>query len=209
MQENKVESLPELFKSVQRNMVMADGAEQPNRIAYLRANERAQLEFTLLVMLENLASDFNVKDNFTADQVEDCYMTIISEFHIISPEEILYVFRRAKSGTYGPVYNRLDTATICGWIREYINGERLTYFQQSRQEKKESRDNEFNALAAYNKEKEHQQKHGKPLMIANAEDLKKRQLQERLREQVEDFKSKENERDENKNTELRLRDIWA
>lgn len=171
---------------------MAEGIEQPSRIAFLRANHRVELEFILLVMLENLSNDFNVKEEMDDQQIEDCYQTIISEFSQISPEELLYVFKKAKSGFYGPVYNRLDTATICQWIREYMNGERLTYFQQTRIEKK-AETGEVDILKAYGAEMEFQKQHGKPSVMVHAEVTKREELKNRLREQLDAHYAKQKE----------------
>lgn len=192
MQESRPEDLPAVFRKRQYEITMSEAVEQPSRIAYLRANHRTELEFSLLIMLENLSMQFNVKEDFDDEQIEDCYMTIIAEFGQISPEELLYVFKKAKSGTYGPVYNRLDTATVCQWIRMYQDGERLTYFQQTRNEKKPE-PNEFDVLGAYGAEMEFQKKHGKPSAIFNAEQAKKEDLKRRLRNQLDIHYAKQKE----------------
>lgn len=192
MQVNKPEELPAIFRNNQYHITMSEAVEQPSRIAYLRKNNRTELEFALLIMLENVSLQFNVKEEFDDEQIEDCYMTIIAEFGQLSPEELLYVFKKAKSGTYGPVYNRLDTATVCRWIREYQDGERLTYFQQTRNEKKPE-PNEFDVLGAYGAEMEFQKKHGKPSAIFNAEQAKKEDLKRRLRNQLDVHYSKQKE----------------
>lgn len=179
---------------MQHAVTIRDAAEQPSKIAYLRANNRQELEFILLTMLENVANDFNVKETFDDNQIEDCFMTIISEFGIIAPEELLYVFRRAKSGAYGPVYNKLDTATVCSWIREYKDGERLQYFQQSRQEKTE-RGPEFDMMKAYNAEMKFQQDNGKPSLIADHQNKVLNKAREKARQQLLDHQNALKERE--------------
>lgn len=196
MQESSTNAgeLPAIIKKRQNEISMSEAIEQPSRIAYLRNNNRAELEFLLLIMLENLSLQFNVKEGFDDDQIEDCYMTIIAEFSQISPEELLYVFRRAKSGHYGPVYNRLDTQTVCRWIREYMDGERMTYFQQTRIEKKPTTE-EVDILSLYGAEMEFQKKHGKPSVIYNAEHAKREDLKKRLRNQLDVHYAKKKEQE--------------
>lgn len=169
---------------MQFELEVSSAAEQPSKIAYLRANHRTELEFALLVMLENLASSFNVKETFDDSQIDDCILTIIAEFYIIAPEEILYVFRGAKSGKYGPVYNRLDTVTICGWIRTYMNGERAFYFQQKHQQPK--REPEVDIMKALGTGMETLKLAEKKPIVISPEEKKKEALRRRLKDQLEE-----------------------
>lgn len=145
------------------------------------------------VMLELVAEQFNVKSEFTGAQMDDTILTIIADrdFGQLAPEEILYVFRCAKTGRYGPVYNKLDCITICGWLRDYMDGERLLFFQQGHSEPK--RWDAEKPIAQLPESTGHQKSQ---LQIIKDQDAAK--LRERLRTQMEEFRQRTEEREKEK-----------
>lgn len=171
---------------------MQDAILQPSRINYLKNHHRAELEMMIGVMLELVAEQFNVKTEFTGAQMDDTILTILSDrdFGQLAPEEILYVFRCAKTGRYGPVYNKLDCITICGWLRDYMDGERMLFFQQGHNEpKRRDPEQPVAALPQSTEDRKSQ------LQIIKDQDAAK--LREKLRTQMAEFREREKRKQEN------------
>lgn len=184
-------SLPAAISQMQVSIQIHEAILQPSRINYLKNNHRSELELMLAVMLEMVAEQFNVKSEFTANQVDDTILTILADrdFGQLSPEEILYVFRCAKTGKYGPVYNKMDCITICDWLRTYMDGERMSFFQQqAREPVRGDKEVPIAMLSSPESDKKSQ------LQIIKDRDAAK--LREKLRTQMEEFRERERTKQE-------------
>lgn len=196
MQQNSHNALglPGIFKQCQNEITLHEAILQPSRLNYLKNNHRAELESILFVLIDNLSEAFNVKLDFTAATIIDCVVTILADRDLgqLSPEEIMYVFRCAKTGKYGPVYNKLDCITICGWLRDYMDGERMLFFQQGKTEVKRSEPEA--PIAMLESALPDQQR--SQLQIIKDQDAAK--LRERLKTQMAEFRDREKQREQEK-----------
>ena len=105
-----------------------------------------QLGLLIVSMITKLLDSVILSGNgpkITPKQASECASIIMSEFWMLRPEEILYVFKQAITGKYGTGFNRLDSMTICSWLREYYEGERLSHVHQKNKNLKEERENEL------------------------------------------------------------------
>lgn len=165
---------------LQHSLKLADAVSQEHQVSYLKKHNEMDLELAISSMLEMVSQQFNVKEPLNDDQLLDCTLTIIDEFWMLRPEEILYCFKRAKTGAYGPVYNKLDTMTIITWLRIYYDEERIAHFERKNKDLS-PKGEEIDIMAAYRKEIEMQQLNGAPTLV-----VKDQQKREDRRRQVSD-----------------------
>ena len=67
----------------------------------------------------NFIDFVNLGKGMTAGQVMETALMILEEFYYMNLADINLVFKRAKSGYYGQLYDRLDGQIILGWFRAY------------------------------------------------------------------------------------------
>lgn len=180
MQQVPAKEAPLALVEMQSELTIHQAITQPNQISLLRKEDKKGLQNLMIFLLDNLAESFNVKSSFSAIQLFECATLIIEEFWMLRPEEVLYCFKRAKTGAYGPVYNKLDTPTIMIWLRTYLDEERLQAVEKMNAEfKKQENEPQIDVLAAYEKEMRHVEEHG----ISRIQKISKEQ-EEKRRHQV-------------------------
>ncbi|KAA6438827.1 hypothetical protein FEM33_15520 [Dyadobacter flavalbus] len=157
---------------------------QPHQVSFLKNNDPQKLEMVIAMMVEIMAEQFNVKETFSDLQILDCTLSIIERFWYLRPEEVMFAFKQAKLGKYGPVYNKLDTSTILNWLHRYDTEERMHQIEQNRSAyKKQESEPQIDVLAAYNKEIKHlQENNGVPRLVTES---KEKQQQEREKKRGE------------------------
>lgn len=69
----------------------------------------------------NLRMFFNVGRAMTDSQTFETAMLIVDEFPCLNMADINLVFKRAKSGYFGKVYDRLDGNVILEWFHKYFD----------------------------------------------------------------------------------------
>lgn len=75
--------------------------------------------------MKTLESALNVKEKLSEAQAFEIIIEIANEFKMLSLDEFVYCFKKAKLGYYGKDYNRLDILSISTWLRTYKDsGER-------------------------------------------------------------------------------------
>lgn len=98
------------------------------------------IEIVIMEMLMQLNEAMNLKRPMSADQVQECAMLIVDEFKNLTIADIQVIFRGAKSGKYGEMYESLSMVKIMGWFRKYFE-ERCQYFQRRNQSDHEYKKN--------------------------------------------------------------------
>lgn len=118
------------FLSIQSKMDFQTAISQPKGISGIRKENPELLNSILSTLITRLAVSLNVNNNLSEDQIEEMVVMIQDEFWMLRPEEIMYVFKKAKMGHYGRVEFSLDIVKIFSWINTYIEKERLPYFEE-------------------------------------------------------------------------------
>lgn len=182
MQQVSPNEAPLALVEMQSELTIHQAITQPNQISLLRKEDKKGLQNLMIFLLDNLAESFNVKSSFSAVQLFECATLIIEEFWMLRPEEVLYCFKRAKLGAYGPVYNKLDIQTIMIWLRTYLDEERLQAVEKmnTQYKKQEMEGPQVDILAAYEKEKAHVEQHG----ISRIQKISQEQEQKRRKEAI-------------------------
>ncbi len=103
------------------------------QLSLLRQRDKPALLKALSLLITQLGGSFNVGKNMDTLQVYEC-ATLLAEKHwYLRLEEFVYVFKQAKLGKYGKVYDRLDVQVISEWLTTYDTGERLAEMERRRQ----------------------------------------------------------------------------
>ena len=120
---DNVKSLPDVWK-----------AKTPS-LARMRKQygERLPVDYLTLWILA-INDMVNVGNKMTAFQMEYTAKLVFKENPLLTIADIKFVFDRAVSGSFGELYNRLDSAMICTWFRKHWV-ERLEAAEQHSQEK--------------------------------------------------------------------------
>jgi len=113
-------------------LTLPQAIEHGEQISKLARENKASGLSLIAELVKNLANFFKTK---RALENEDDYFEvaalIMEEHKFMKVEEIAYVFKQAKLGKIGKVLDRLDGATIMGFIREFEKGEeRIGYFEK-------------------------------------------------------------------------------
>lgn len=92
--------------------------------------------------LDRVFKFFSVKTNITADaagmeNAKELLELIIETYPRLRISDVILIFKRAKIGHYGELYNRLDGPVVLSWFRKYEE-ERLEALHTVRQREKES-----------------------------------------------------------------------
>lgn len=73
----------------------------------------------LTLKIENLIKFFNIGKSMGATQIAETITLILENYPRLKPDDIELCFKKAKSGQYGQLYDRLDGQVILGWIFAY------------------------------------------------------------------------------------------
>jgi hypothetical protein len=68
----------------------------------------------------NLRKFLNVGKSMTDNQTEETAIFILSEYYSITIADIYLVFKKAKLGHFGKIYDRLDGQVILSWFDEFF-----------------------------------------------------------------------------------------
>lgn len=73
----------------------------------------------LIILVGNISSYFNTYGNLTSDQIIEISQILMDKYTHNSLEDFILCFKKAKSGCYGLVKNRIDGHIIMEWIQKY------------------------------------------------------------------------------------------
>jgi hypothetical protein len=79
-----------------------------------------KMEAYLKVWLINLTESLNVKRSLSEVQIDECAMLIVQEFKNLTIADINLIFKDAKMGKYGELYESLSMAKVLGWFNDYF-----------------------------------------------------------------------------------------
>lgn len=88
-------------------------------MAKVNAADPEGLRIIIGAMIYKLDRFLNLKNPMSEDQIVFTAQTLSKDFYFLTISEVILVFKNAKSGVYGPLYERLDSTTIGSWFRSY------------------------------------------------------------------------------------------
>ena len=87
------------------------------------------LEQILQYMIAKTVKAFNISRNMEPEQIIDLSTQIRNDFYFLKLSEIFFVFKEARSGKMGKIYERLDEPTIMQWFNDYTE-QRINKFEE-------------------------------------------------------------------------------
>lgn len=123
-------------------MTVAKALSSPHQLSSLRKTDEESLVNSMCVLLTGLAKSINVGKNLDTLQTYETATLLIEKFWYLRLEECMYVFKQAKLGKYGQLFDRLDITIISGWLDTYDRTERLAEVEQQRRQQMKAEINE-------------------------------------------------------------------
>jgi len=76
----------------------------------------------LIVSLINRQAEFyNVRKEMTEAQAAMIAQTLVDEYGVENIEDVVLMFKMARSGAFGTIYGKLDGETIMAWMALYLD----------------------------------------------------------------------------------------
>ena len=107
-----------------------------DKIAVLRKLDRKTTKIKIMELVTRCTQLLNVQNNMNALQIEFCAENIMEKMWMYSLEDIQLCLDRGAIGGYGPIYNRIDPATILAWFPLY-DAQREPYVTSIREAKQQ------------------------------------------------------------------------
>ena len=123
-------------------MTVAKALENPYQLSSLRKTQEESLVNAMCMLLSGLAKSINVGKNLDTLQTYETATLLIEKFWYLRLEECMYVFKQAKLGKYGQLFDRLDITIISGWLDTYDSTERLAEVERQRRQQMKAEANE-------------------------------------------------------------------
>lgn len=152
MENNKVTTRPQLWNWVQEplNALQTIKTETLAQAVEAQSLPLISIEIAcpgtgvdiLTVLISEVVLFFNVGKNMNQSQIIQTAKLILTDEEAkgLKPEDFVVLFKNAKQGRYGKIYDRLDGQVVFEWVRAYV-GERMAFceennFNQHQQKKK-------------------------------------------------------------------------
>jgi hypothetical protein len=103
----------------------------------------------------NLRDFLNVGKKMTDQQTQETAMIILDEFYNITIADINLIFKKAKLGHWGQIYDRLDGQVILSWFDKYFNQRCMAAADMSVMEADKYKDDPYPRMSVQQKYKEH------------------------------------------------------
>lgn len=121
---------PESIRQLQRNLNSVTDLIKPENntpsISYLKNKVNELTTVTLIKLhLVELNDYLNLSRGLTGPQIDQTAEMILDEFPLMKIADLIYIFKQAKMGKFGTLYESLDGAKILSWFRQ-VWDERLT-----------------------------------------------------------------------------------
>lgn len=83
----------------------------------------------MINLLQMLSGSIKVTNKFAPSDALEIVRLLAKNYYYLKFEELVIIFRNAKLGKYGELFNRLDIITIAGWIGIYEATERADFLE--------------------------------------------------------------------------------
>ncbi|MBO7625392.1 MAG: hypothetical protein J6S82_08850 [Bacteroidales bacterium] len=101
--------------------LQAADSGMPCMAVLVREYGAEKVEALIKLQLVELNELLNLKRPLTERMIDVIASDIVSDFRDLNMADVWLVFRRARSGHYGELYESLNTAKVEGWFHEYFN----------------------------------------------------------------------------------------
>jgi hypothetical protein len=121
----------------------------------------------------NLRDFLNVGKKMTDQQTQETAMMIMDLYYNITIVDINLIFRKAKLGQWGQIYDRLDGQIILSWFEKYFNERCRAYAERSMLEADKFKNDKYQRFSTQTKNKDHAGKLGAFIEKFKGESLRK------------------------------------
>jgi hypothetical protein len=104
----------------------------------------------------NLREFLNIGRKMTDEQTQETAMMIVDEYYNLTIADINIIFKRAKLGQWGQIYDRLDGQIILSWFDKYFQERCRVAADESISEADKYKNNIFPRYSMNLRKKEHE-----------------------------------------------------
>lgn len=115
----------------------------PSIALMVRRFGQKKIEAYIKLWLMSLNESINLKRPLKDYQIDECAFMIVSNYRNINIADINVIFKRAKSGDYGELYESLSMDKILRWFRDYFDERCEIAASRSRMEHQKIKSNTF------------------------------------------------------------------
>jgi hypothetical protein len=108
----------------------------------------------------HLREFLNIGKKMTDQQTQETAMMILDEYYNLTIADINIIFKRAKLGRWGQIYDRIDGQIILSWFDQYFRERCKAAQEKSILEADRYKNNSYQRLSVQDKNKEHDEKIG-------------------------------------------------
>jgi hypothetical protein len=124
-QNNKIELIK--FQSE----VTLEKAIEGSQLSKIKKSDKAGLIKAIKNLIVSLSDSLNLSVPLDEAQIFEIALLTIEQYYFLKLDELVLIFKNAKLGKYGKIYNRLDIQIIFEWIEQYLKSEeRALYFER-------------------------------------------------------------------------------
>lgn len=119
-------------RSVGDALALASDRDKYPSLAVIRRDHGAEvIEDLIMAYLVDLREKINAKRHLTDEQIEEIAFEVVGLFYHFTIADIHLVFKWAKLGKYGELYESIDMPKVMGWFDTYDNARTNTATQES------------------------------------------------------------------------------
>lgn len=116
-------SIPESFKTFSKVSTVEDAIEaKTESLAFLKKHSGEDFILAYIkAWVLNCSEYFNVGKSMTEQQIDETSQFILLEYYTLTIADIYLIFKKAKLGHFGQLYDRLDGGVILNWFERYFD----------------------------------------------------------------------------------------
>lgn len=119
-------------RNVSDALALASDREKYPSLAVLRRDHGSEaIEDIIMMYLIDLREKINAKRHLSDEQIEEIAFEVVTSFYHFTIADIHLVFRWAKLGKYGELYESIDMPKVMGWFETYDNARTDAATQES------------------------------------------------------------------------------
>jgi hypothetical protein len=168
-------SIPKIQKQLKK-IDSVPAAIETNTPSIALISKRFGEDFTQAYIegwIVNLRDFLNVGKKMNDNQTQETAMMIMDLYYNITIADINLIFRKAKLGQWGQIYDRLDGQMILSWFEKYFSERCRTFADKSILEADKYKNDPYKRSSIQLKNKEHAAKVGAFIESFSSKSLRK------------------------------------
>lgn len=119
-------------RSVGDALTLASDRDKYPSLAVIRRDHGNEvIEDLIMAYLIDMRKKINAKRHLTDEQIEEIAFEVVNTYYHFTIADIHLVFRWAKLGKYGELYESIDMPKVMGWFETYDNARTDAATQES------------------------------------------------------------------------------